>query len=97
VSRKYFCQGSAIVDIDTKIVDDNLVWHWIHIFIAAVTVVNKSVQNYVLKAVIQAKQIGCISEYGQQLDFPLPDKAETKCLHTDDVDLLQYDTLTKII
>lgn len=51
-------------------------------FIGAGAVVNKDVPDYALMVGVPAKQIGWMSEYGEQLDLPLTGDAETLCTHT---------------
>ena len=51
-------------------------------FIGAGAVVNKNVPDYALMVGVPAKQIGWMSEYGEQLDLPLNGNAEIKCPHT---------------
>lgn len=51
-------------------------------FIGAGAVVNKDVPAYALMVGVPAKQIGWMSEYGEQLDLPLEGNAETTCPHT---------------
>tara|TARA_B100001059_G_scaffold235717_1_gene282438 strand:+ start:2212 stop:2796 length:585 start_codon:yes stop_codon:yes gene_type:complete len=51
-------------------------------FVAAGAVVNKDVSSYALMAGVPAKQIGWMSEYGQQLDLPLLGQAKTICKHS---------------
>lgn len=51
-------------------------------FIGAGAVVNKDVPSYALMVGVPAKQIGWMSEYGEQLDLPLKGSGETKCSHT---------------
>lgn len=53
-----------------------------HGFIAAGAVVNKNVPAYALMAGVPAKQIGWMSEHGEQLDLPLTGEGETTCPHT---------------
>ena len=51
-------------------------------FIGAGSVVNRDVADYALMVGVPAKQIGWMSEFGEQLDLPLHGKAECLCPHT---------------
>ena len=51
-------------------------------FIGAGAVINKDVPAYALMVGVPAKQIGWMSEYGEQLDLPLNGTTETKCVHS---------------
>lgn len=51
-------------------------------FIGAGSLINKPVPDYALMVGIPAKQIGWMSEFGEQLDLPLTGNAETVCPHT---------------
>ncbi len=51
-------------------------------FIGAGAVVNKDVKPYALMVGVPAKQIGWMSEYGEQLDLPLEGDGEAVCEHT---------------
>ncbi|MCT8546112.1 acyltransferase [Glaesserella parasuis] len=51
-------------------------------FIGAGAVVNKEVPAYALMVGVPAKQIGWMSEFGEQLDLPLSGQAQTVCPHT---------------
>mgnify|MGYP006297321963 FL=1 len=51
-------------------------------FIGAGAVINKDVPAYALMVGVPAKQIGWMSEYGEQLDLPMEGNAETACPHT---------------
>lgn len=53
-------------------------------FIGAGAVVNKNVSDYALMVGVPAKQIGWMSEFGEQLDLPLSGNTETICPHTGD-------------
>lgn len=51
-------------------------------FVGAGAVVNKDVPAYALTVGVPARQIGWMSEFGEQLDLPLEGQCETTCPHT---------------
>lgn len=51
-------------------------------FIGAGAVVNKNVPAYALMVGVPARQIGWMSEFGEQLALPLQGQAETICTHS---------------
>ncbi len=51
-------------------------------FVGAGAVVNKDVPAYALMVGVPAKQIGWMSEFGEQLDLPLEGEAQVACEHT---------------
>lgn len=51
-------------------------------FIGAGSVVNKDVPDYALMVGVPAKQIGWMSEYGEQLDLPLQGEGQAICQHS---------------
>lgn len=66
-------------------------------FIGAGAVINKNVPAYALMVGVPAKQIGWMSEYGEQLDLPLlGNNMQVNCPHTGEVYLLNNDSLTKL-
>ena len=64
-------------------------------FVGAGAVVNKDVPAYALMVGVPAKQIGWMSEFGEQLDLPLQGQAQVICSHTGAVYKLDGMTLTK--
>lgn len=64
-------------------------------FVGAGAVINKDVKSYALMAGVPARQIGWMSEYGEQLDLPLEGQAQTECQHTGDLYILNGTSLTK--
>ena len=67
-----------------------------HAFIGAGAVVNKDVPAYALMVGVPAKQIGWMSEYGEQLPLPLKGQTETVCQHTGARYVLTGSELTRI-
>lgn len=65
-------------------------------FIGAGAVVNKNVPDYALMVGVPARQIGWMSEFGEQLPLPLAGTGEAKCPHGGSVYKLENNTLTKI-
>lgn len=65
-------------------------------FIGAGAVVNKSVPDYALMVGVPARQIGWMSEYGEQLDLPLYGNAETACQKTNAKYLLKDNKLSRM-
>lgn len=65
-------------------------------FIGAGAVVTKDVKPYALMVGVPAKQIGWMSEYGEQLDLPLTGNAEVSCPHTGDKYQLSDGNLSKL-
>jgi UDP-2-acetamido-3-amino-2,3-dideoxy-glucuronate N-acetyltransferase len=64
-------------------------------FIGAGAVINKDVPAYALMVGVPARQIGWMSEYGEQLDLPLEGQAEVACPHTNKIYHLNGKNLTK--
>jgi UDP-2-acetamido-3-amino-2,3-dideoxy-glucuronate N-acetyltransferase len=50
-------------------------------FIGAGTVVNRDVKPYALMVGVPARQIGWMSEYGEQIPLPLEGNGQYRCPH----------------
>lgn len=64
-------------------------------FVGAGAVINKDVPDYALMVGVPAKQIGWMSEFGEQLELPLTGQAEVTCPHTGALYVLEGDSVTK--
>jgi UDP-2-acetamido-3-amino-2,3-dideoxy-glucuronate N-acetyltransferase len=64
-------------------------------FVGAGAVINKDVKPYALMVGVPARQIGWMSEFGEQLDLPLEGQSEIACQHTGDLYIVNGITLTK--
>ena len=62
-------------------------------FIGAGAVVNKDVKPYALMVGVPARQIGWMSEYGEQIPLPLEGAGEYQCPHTGTLYRLNGDRL----
>ncbi|MCT8351719.1 MULTISPECIES: acyltransferase [Photorhabdus] len=65
-------------------------------FIGAGAVVNKDVPDYALMVGVPAKQIGWMSEFGEQLDLPLHGQATAICPHTQHIYQLNNHIVVRI-
>lgn len=64
-------------------------------FVGAGAVINKDVPAYALMVGVPARQIGWMSEFGEQLDLPLQGEGQTVCNHTGAVYKLHNGTVIK--
>lgn len=65
-------------------------------FVGAGAVVNKSVPAYALMVGVPARQIGWMSQFGEQLELPLQGEGEAVCAHTGVRYILAGDRITKL-
>jgi UDP-2-acetamido-3-amino-2,3-dideoxy-glucuronate N-acetyltransferase len=65
-------------------------------FVGAGAVVNKSVPAYALMVGVPARQIGWMSQFGEQLELPLQGEGEAVCAHTGARYILAGDRITKL-
>ncbi|WP_337157535.1 UDP-2-acetamido-3-amino-2,3-dideoxy-D-glucuronate N-acetyltransferase [Pseudomonas putida] len=64
-------------------------------FVGAGAVINKDVPAHALMVGVPARQIGWMSEFGEQLDLPLVGEGSTLCIHTGARYVLQNGVLSK--
>ncbi|MPW36262.1 acyltransferase [Vibrio sp. B1Z05] len=65
-------------------------------FVGAGAVINADVKPYALMVGVPAKQIGWMSEYGEQLDLPLIGNASIQCPNTNETYQLTNSVLSKL-
>lgn len=64
-------------------------------FVGAGAVINKDVPAFALMVGVPARQIGWMSEFGEQLDLPVQGEGETTCSHTGSRYVLKDNQLVK--
>ena len=65
-------------------------------FVGAGTVVNKNVPAYALMVGVPARQIGWMSEYGEQIPLPIKGQGQYQCPHTGHQYELAGDSLKRV-
>jgi len=65
-------------------------------FVGAGAVINKDVPPYALMVGVPAKQIGWMSEFGEQIPLPLSGKGHYTCPHSGQVYQLNSNALSKV-
>lgn len=65
-------------------------------FVGAGAVINKNVPDYALVVGVPGKQIGWMSQFGEQLDLPVTGDGETRCQHTGAIYRLTNGLLEKV-
>ena len=66
-----------------------------HAFVGAGAVVNKDVKPYALMVGVPARQVGWMSQYGEQIPLPLQGTGTAICPHTSATYKLNGNTLTR--
>lgn len=65
-------------------------------FVGAGAVINKDVPAYALMVGVPARQIGWMSEFGEQLSLPVQGEGEVICLHTGSKYILDGTVISKV-
>lgn len=65
-------------------------------FVGAGAVINKDVPAYALMVGVPARQIGWMSEFGEQLALPLQGEGQVSCVHTNATYVLKDGLLSKV-
>jgi UDP-2-acetamido-3-amino-2,3-dideoxy-glucuronate N-acetyltransferase len=92
--RRTLVRRGATLGANCTIVCGNTVGEYA--FIGAGAVINRNVPAYALMVGVPAKQIGWMSEFGEQLALPLQGKAEAVCKHTGARYVLDGNAVTKL-
>jgi UDP-2-acetamido-3-amino-2,3-dideoxy-glucuronate N-acetyltransferase len=65
-------------------------------FVGAGAVVNKDIKPYALVVGVPAKQVGWMSEYGEQIPLPLDGEGQYKCSHSENIYKLSNHQIKRI-
>lgn len=92
--RRTLVKRGATLGANCTIVCGNIVGEYA--FVGAGAVINKNVPAYALMVGVPARQIGWMSEFGEQLELPLQGMAEAICAHTGARYVLDGKAVTKL-
>jgi UDP-2-acetamido-3-amino-2,3-dideoxy-glucuronate N-acetyltransferase len=92
--RRTLVKRGATLGANCTIVCGNTVGEYA--FVGAGAVINKNVPAYALMVGVPARQIGWMSEFGEQLALPLKGTAEATCAHTGARYVLDGSAVTKL-
>ena len=92
--RRTLVKRGATLGANCTIVCGNTVGEYA--FVGAGAVINKNVPAYALMVGVPAKQIGWMSQFGEQLALPLQGKAVALCVHTGARYVLDGNAVTKL-
>ena len=92
--RRTLVKRGATLGANCTIVCGNTVGEYA--FVGAGAVINKNVPAYALMVGVPARQIGWMSEFGEQLALPLQGSAEAICAHTGARYVLDGNAVTKL-
>jgi len=92
--RRTLIKRGATLGANCTIVCGNTIGEYA--FVGAGAVINRNVPAYALMVGVPAKQIGWMSEFGEQLALPLHGNAEAICGHTNARYVLDGSTLTRL-
>lgn len=92
--RRTLVKRGATLGANCTIVCGNTVGEFA--FIGAGAVINRNVPAYALMVGVPARQIGWMSEFGEQLALPLQGTAEAICAHTGARYVLDDSTVSKL-
>lgn len=66
-------------------------------FVGAGAVINRNVPDYALMVGVPARQLGWMSEFGEQLDLPLQGEGTAVCVHSGDRYILSGTQISKVV
>ena len=92
--RRTLVKRGATLGANCTIVCGNTVGEYA--FVGAGAVINRNVPAYALMVGVPARQIGWMSEFGEQLVLPLEGVAEAVCAHTGARYVLNGNAVTKL-
>ena len=93
--RKTIVKKGATLGANCTIICGNTIGEFA--FVGAGAVVTKDVKAYALVVGVPARQVGWISEFGEQLDLPLIGNAEATCVHTGATYKIMNEIVCKVV